>query len=146
MSTGSGAVRAHADEHYLHSELTDQIIKQSYDVYNELGFGFVESVYEEALSRALVTAGFRTARQACLPVKFRGEIVAEFKADIVVEDKVILELKAARTFEPAHEAQLLNYLRATNVEVGLPLNFGPHPQVRRFVFSNQRKGISVDQC
>ena len=145
MRTGTGVVLAHVDDRYLHSELTDRIIKQFYDVYNELGFGFLESVYEEALSRALVSAGFRTSRQSCLPVTFRGEIIAEFKADIVVDDKVILELKAARSVEPAHEAQLLNYLRATNVEVGLLLNFGPHPQVRRLVFSNQRKGISVDQ-
>jgi GxxExxY protein len=145
MRTAASPVLAHADERYLHSELTDRIIKQFYDVYNELGFGFLESVYEEAMTRALRTAGLAVKRQAVVPVLFRGEQIAEFKADLVVSESVIVELKAARTLEPSHESQLLNYLRATTVEVGLLLNFGPHPQVRRLVFSNQRKGISVDQ-
>jgi GxxExxY protein len=140
----TGSVLAHTDERYIESALTDHIIKQFYDVYNELGFGFLESVYEEALSRALRAAGMRIARQAPVPVNFRGECIAEFKADLLVDGKVIVELKAARTIEPGHEAQLLNYLRATDLQVGLLLNFGPHPQVRRLVFSNQRK-ISVQQ-
>jgi GxxExxY protein len=145
MTSGTGSVTARVDDKYLHSELTDRVIKQFYDVYNELGFGFLESVYEEAMSRALVSAGMTIGRQTPVPVLFRGERIAEFKADLIVEGKVIVELKAARTIETAHEAQLLNYLRGTMIEVGLLLNFGPHPQVRRLVFSNDRKGISVDQ-
>jgi GxxExxY protein len=135
-----------ADERrYLHSELTEQIIAVFYEVYNELGYGFLESVYEEAMYRALSSNGLRVVRQAPVPVWFRGEEIGDFRADLVVSDSVLIELKAARAFEPVHEAQLLNYLRATPIEVGLLLNFGPRPQIRRLAFSNERKKISVDQ-
>ena len=119
-----------ADERrYLESELTEQIIAVFYAVYNELGHGFLESVYEEAMFRALKTAGLTVARQAPLEVWFRGEPLAEFRADFLVNGRVILELKAVRALEPAHEAQLLNYLRATVIEVGLLLNFGPRARL-----------------
>lgn len=136
----------HADERrYAHSGLTEQIIAVFYEVYNELGYGFLESVYEEAMYRALCSHRLNARRQAPIPVWFRGEQIGDFRADLIVSDSVLIELKAARAFEPAHEAQLLNYLRATTIEVGLLLNFGPRPQIRRLAFSNERKKISVYQ-
>ena len=135
-----------ADERrYVHSELTEKIIAVFYEVYNELGYGFLESVYEEAMFRALSSRRLDARRQVPVPVWFRGERIGDFKADLLVSDSVLVELKAARTFEPAHEAQLLNYLRATPIEIGLLLNFGPRPQIRRLAFSNERKKISVYQ-
>jgi GxxExxY protein len=110
-----------------------------YEVYNELGCGFLESVYEKAMAIALGAAGLRVSRQVGIEVWFRGQSVGDFRADEIVEDAVLLELKAARAIEPSHEAQLLNYLRATELEVGLILNFGPKPEFRRLVFANERK-------
>jgi GxxExxY protein len=128
------------DEHgYKHEELTGKIIKIFYDVYNELGYGFLESVYEKAMVIAIRAAGMQAEPQKPIEVWFRGKQVGEFAADILVESLVLLELKAARALDPSHEAQLLNYLRATDVEVGLLLNFGPKPQIKRFVFDNDRK-------
>ena len=131
-------------ENLKHRELTEKIIGVFYDVYNELGHGFLESVYEQALSVALSEAGMKTERQVPVSVWFRGQQIGDFRADIVVEEKVLLELKAARTIEQAHEKQLLNYLRATDIEVGLLLNFGAKAQFRRLVYENERKKIRVD--
>jgi len=122
-------------------ELTERIIGLFYDVYNELGHGFLESVYEQALAIALAQAGSAVERQVPVLVWFRGRQVGDFRADMVVERKVLLELKAARTIDEAHEKQLLNYLRATDIEVGLLLNFGIKPQFRRLVYENERKKI-----
>src|SRR5436305_6845769 len=97
----------------IHEELTEKVIGVFYDVYNELGHGFLESVYHKALVVALRQAGLTADPEVQIPVFFRGRQVGDFSADVVVEGKVILELKAARELEPAHEAQLLNYLRAT---------------------------------
>ncbi|HWP44997.1 MAG TPA: GxxExxY protein [Blastocatellia bacterium] len=124
---------------FKHRELTERIIRGFYDVYNELGPGFLESVYQEALVIALAASGLRVERQVAIPVWFRGHQIGEFRADLLVDNAVILELKAARTIERSHEAQLLNYLRATDIEVGLVLNFGPQPQFKRFAFDNRRK-------
>jgi GxxExxY protein len=124
--------------------LTEKIIGVFYDVYNELGHGFLESVYEGAMAIALGQAGLHIERQIALKVVFRGEVVGDSRADVVVERAVILELKAASGIDPAHEAQLLNYLRATEIEVGLLLNFGPRPQFKRLVFENSRKQIRVN--
>ncbi len=133
-----------ADQRGLkHRELTEKIIGVFYDVYNELGHGFLESVYEEAMAVALPQGGLRVERQVPLRVTFRGIVIGDFRADLLVEDSVLLELKAARDIDPAHEAQLLNYLRATEIEVGLLLNFGPKPQFKRLVFENSRKEIRV---
>lgn len=135
------------DQHGLkHGELTEKIIGIFYDVYNELGYGFLESVYEKAMLKALRSASLRVASQVSVPVWFRGEQVGDFYADLVVEDVVILELKAARRAERAHEAQLLNYLKATDVEVGLLLNFGEHPEFRRLLLDNERKKIRENPC
>ena len=126
-----------------HSPLTEKIIGVFFEVYNELGFGFLESVYEEAMTIALCEAGLKIQRQAPVPVWFRGKLIGEFKADILVEGIVVLELKAARNIDLAFEKQLLNYLRGTNLEVGLILNFGAQPEFRRLAYSNERKKIRV---
>jgi len=129
-----------------HSALTEKIIGVFYDVYNELGHGFLESTYAEALIVALQESGLGTAREVPVPVWFRGKKVGQYYADLIVEGVVLLELKAARTLESAHEAQLLHYLRATDVEVGLLLNFGLRPQFRRLLFDNERKKILENPC
>ncbi len=129
-----------------HSDLTDKIIGVFHDVYNELGYGFLESVYEESLVMALRDAGLAVSRQIPVPVWFRGHKVGEFRADILVEHKVLLELKSARVLERAHEAQLPHYLKATEIEVGLLLNFGSRPQFRRLLLDNQRKKIRENPC
>ena len=126
-------------ESYKHQELTQAIIQVFYEVYNELGHGFLESVYEEAMAIALTQKGISAARRHPLPVWFRGQQVGDFRADLVVGNAVIVELKAAGALESAHEAQLLNYLRASNIQVGLLLNFGPAPKVKRMVFGNEKK-------
>ena len=126
----------------LHSEVTEQIIGVFFDVYNELGHGFIESVYENALVVALDQAGLPVSRQVPISVWYRGVHCGDFRADLVVSDVVLLELKAAKSIEFAFEKQILNYVRATNLEVGLILNFGPTAQFRRLVFENQRKGLS----
>ena len=130
---------------FKHKEITDIILKAFYEVYNELGDGFLESVYENALYIVLTGHGLHVERQKDISVFFRGSIVGYFKADLIVEEKVIIELKAVRTLDPAHEAQLINYLKATNIEVGLLLNFGRKPEFKRFVFDNKRKNISDNQ-
>jgi GxxExxY protein len=124
-----------------HSALTAQIIRVFYDVYNELGHGFLESTYAGAMVVALEEAGLKASREFSVPVWFRGRKVGQYFADFVVDNTILLELKAARSLEPAHEAQLLHYLRATNIEVGLLLNFGLRPQFRRLLFDNERKKI-----
>jgi GxxExxY protein len=129
-----------------HFELTQKIIGVFYDVYNELGHGFLESTYAEALSMALEESGLKAGREVPVPVWFRGRKVDQYYADLIVENVVLLELKAARTLDSAHEAQLLHYLRATEVEVGLLLNFGLRPQFRRLLFDNQRKKIRENPC
>jgi GxxExxY protein len=122
-----------------HVNLTGGIIKVFYDVYNELGFGFAESVYKKAMTLALTEAGMHVAVKLPITVRFRGVSVGDFEPDLTVETAVILELKSVRALDPAHEAQLLNYLRATGIEVGLLLNFGPKPQLKRLIFDNPRK-------
>jgi len=124
-----------------HAEVTEKIIGIFYDVYNELGYGFLECVYEESLVIALRQVGLAVSRQIPLPVWFRGHKVGEFRADLLVENNVLVELKSARSLESAHEAQLLHYLKATEVEVGMLLNFGARPQFRRLLFDNERKKI-----
>jgi GxxExxY protein len=126
-----------------HAELTELIIGVFYDVYNELGFGFLESVYRKSLQLALREKNLKVEAEVAVPVFFRGINVGDFRADLVVNDCILLELKTAETIIVAHEAQLLNYLRATALEVGLILNFGPKAQVRRLLFDNERKQARV---
>jgi GxxExxY protein len=129
-----------------HAELTDAIIGVFYDVYNELGHGFLESTYAEAMLVALEQASLRAVREVPVPVWFRSRKVGQYFADMVVDGRVLLELKATRNLESAHEAQLLHYLRATDLEVGLLLNFGVRPQFRRLLFDNARKKIRENPC
>jgi GxxExxY protein len=123
----------------VHGEITRKILVTFFEVYNELGTGFLESVYHTALSQALTAKGMGVAREVPIDVFFRQAVIGRFYADLVVDDRVIIELKAARTLAPEHHAQLLHYLRATAMEVGLLLNFGPRPQFQRLVFSNSLK-------
>lgn len=125
-----------------HKGLTDQIIREFYNVYNELGSGFLESVYEKALAIALHEAGLSARKQVPIDVWFRGQKVGDFRADIVVAETVLLELKAVNNLDAQHEAQLLNYLRATNIEIGFVMNFGPKPQFKRKIFVNAEKRAS----
>src|SRR5688572_3477084 len=122
-----------------HKELTETIIGVFYDVYNELGHGFLESVYEKAFEVALTAKGVNVCCQIAVPVWFHGHRVGDFTADLLVERSVLLELKAVRTLDSAHEAQLLNYLRATEIEVGLLFNFGIKREFKRLAFDNSRK-------
>lgn len=126
----------------LHHELTEKIIGVFYDVYNELGHGFLESVYETAMVIALREKGLLVEQQVEIPVWFRGHKIGTFFEDLLVEGCVIVELKAVRSIDPSHEAQLLHYLRATQVELGLVLNFGVRPEIKRKIYDNPRK-ISV---
>jgi GxxExxY protein len=124
-----------------HKELTETIIGVFFEVYNELGHGFLESVYEKAFEIALSAKGLDVRRQIQVPVWFRGHRVGDFVADVLVNQLVLLELKAARALDSSHEAQILNYLRATEIEVGLLFNFGVKPEFRRLAFDNSRKRV-----
>jgi GxxExxY protein len=129
-----------------HSELTDKIIGVFYDVHAELGPGFLESTYAQAMVLALEQSGLTAIREVSVPVWFRGQRVGQCFADLRVENTILLELKTARSLELAHEAQLLRCLRATEIEVGLLLNFGQRPQFRRLLFVNGRKKIRENPC
>jgi len=122
----------------LHGAITEKIIK-GYYVYNELGPGFDERVYENALANWLRKQGFKVEQQKQIVVYFEGQIVGDYRSDIVVNDVVIVETKVLRTIAPENEAQLVNYLKATDLEVGLLLNFGPDPEFRRRVLTNEKK-------
>lgn len=124
-----------------HSDITDHVIYCFYRVYNALGPGFLESVYENALCIELQKLNIGFQQQAPLTVFYEGQSVGDFRADLIVDDCVIVELKAARAIDPIFEAQVLNYLRATSLEVGLLLNFGPKPEIKRLIFDNDRKAI-----
>lgn len=122
----------------IHEEITGKILKAFFNVYHELGYGFLEKVYERAMKIELEELGLACRVQQPIFVFYNGEIVGEYFADLVVENKVIVELKACEALREEHEAQLINYLKATNIEVGLLLNFGKKPQHKRKVFSNNR--------
>jgi GxxExxY protein len=122
-----------------HQEITSQIIAAFYAVYNTLGYGFLEKVYENALTLELQKKNLTVHRQVPIKVRYAGQIIGEYFADLLVEGKVIVELKAVEKIIPVHEAQLLNYLKATDMEVGLLLNFGPKADFTRKIFTNHRK-------
>jgi len=119
--------------------LTEKIIKIFYKVYNNLGYGFLEKVYENAMMLDFKKENIPAVSQYAIKVFYEDEIVGEYFADILVDGKVIVEIKAARNLALENEAQLLNYLKATDKEVGLLLNFGPKPEIKRKVFDNLRK-------
>jgi GxxExxY protein len=131
-----------------HEELSQKIIKVFYQVYNELGFGFLERVYQNAFYLALKQENLDVVPQKKIKVSFRGFEVGEYYADLIVNDLVIIELKAAECLVEEHEAQLLNYLRGTRIEVGLLLNFGKKPEIRRKVYDNDLKSNirTVGRC
>jgi GxxExxY protein len=124
-----------------HKELTEKIIKAFYDVYNELGYGFLEKVYQNSLFLELKSIGFKVEAQKQIKVHFKGFEVGEYFPDIIVNDVIILELKAAECIVQEFENQILNYLRATDIEVGLLLNFGTKPEIKRKVFDNNKKKL-----
>jgi GxxExxY protein len=126
-------------ESLKHKDLTDFVICAFYTVYNALGFGFLEKVYENALVHELRKRDVAVSAQLPITVRYDGVAVGEYYADIVADDSLIIEVKAVKNLLPEHEAQLLNYLKATDKEVGLLLNFGPKPEFRRKAFDNQRK-------
>jgi GxxExxY protein len=133
MNAGIGGLK--------HKEITETIIGVFFEVYNELGHGFLESVYEKSFEVALAAKGLDVRCQIDVPVWFRGRRVGDFAADLLVERSVLVELKATRTLDSSHEAQLLNYLRATDIEVGLLFNFGIKPEFKRLAFDNSRKKV-----
>lgn len=140
MRIATSIPRIHADQNGLkHRELTEKLIGIFYSVYNELGHGFLESVYEQAFSVELAERGIFFQRQIAVPVWFHGQKIGDFRADLLIDEKVIIELKTGRDVDPAWEKQLLNYLRATQIEVGMLFNFGPTAQFKRYVFENERK-------
>ncbi|KRB55743.1 GxxExxY protein [Flavobacterium sp. Root186] len=123
----------------LHEELTDVIIKTFYEVYNELGHGFLERVYQNSMYLELKNKGLKVEAQKKIEVFYKGITVGQYYADLIVEDLIILELKAADCIVEAFENQILNYLKGTNCEVGLLLNFGTIPEFRRKIFDNSKK-------
>ncbi len=120
----------------LHSDVTDGILKAFYKVYNSLGYGFLEKVYENALLIELAKSGFPVVQQHPIQVFYEKQQVGEYFADLMVNNLVVLELKTSEQLRQEHVAQLTNYLKATQKEVGLLLNFGPKPEFKRVVFTN----------
>jgi GxxExxY protein len=122
-----------------HEEITEKIIKAFYKVYNTLGYGFLEKVYENAMFIELTAMGFKVEKQKKILVYYFGSVVGDYYADLIVEGMVTVELKANEVLVEENENQLINYLKATNIEVGLLLNFGKKPQVKRKIFDNDKK-------
>jgi len=129
------------NENYKHSDKTEKILKAFYNVYNKLGFGFLEKVYEHALLIELRKMNIEVVNQFMIKVHYDGVEVGNYFADLFVENCVIVEIKAGEGLIEEHEAQLINYLKATNIEVGLLLNFGKQPAFKRKVFSNSYKTL-----
>ncbi|MFZ4679503.1 MAG: GxxExxY protein [Flavobacterium sp.] len=123
----------------LHKSITDIILKVYYEVYNELGYGFLEKVYQNAMYFELKSLGYKVEAQKQIKVYFKQQLVGEYYSDLLVEDKVIVELKACDLLMNIHVAQIMNYLKATQIEVGLLLNFGEEPEFKRLIYTNDRK-------
>jgi GxxExxY protein len=128
---------------YIHSDITSIIIKAFFNVYNKLGYGFLEKVYENALIIEINKLGLECEKQKSIEVFYDGINVGQYFADIIVNNCVIVELKSTEGLAEEHEAQLVNYLRATNMEVGLLLNFGREAEFKRKAFSNQYKNHNL---
>jgi GxxExxY protein len=129
----------------LHKEITDKVIKAFYTVYNNLGYGFLEKVYENAMYCELEGYGLLVEQQKLINVFYKNKQVGEYYADLFVNNRIILELKACESLAQEHEFQLINYLKATDIEVGLLLNFGKKPEFRRKIFTNDEKNIGVQK-
>ena len=128
----------------MQEALTEKIIGYFYKVYNTLGFGFLEKVYESALGHELRKAGLLVESQTNIKVFYDGITIGDYFADLSVEETVIVEFKASEALRPEHEAQLVNYLRATKIEVGLLFNFGQQPEMRRKIYENRFKRGIID--
>lgn len=123
----------------LHKSITDKILKVYYEVYNELGYGFLEKVYQNAMYFELKSLGYKVEAQKQIKVYYKKQLVGEYYSDLLVEDKVIIELKATELLMNAHVAQIINYLKGTSIEVGLLLNFGEQPEFKRFFTQMKEK-------
>ena len=131
-------------DNYMYTELTEKIIGCAFKVYNQLGAGFLEKIYENALAIELKDAGLSAQQQYPIKVYYNEIVIGDYIADIVVEDRVIIELKAVNNLAKAHEVQLVNYLKATKIEVGLLINFGDTISVKRKVLSKNHKRNKKD--
>lgn len=123
----------------LHKTITEDILKVYYDIYNELGCGFLEKVYQNSMYFELKSKGYKVEAQRPIKVYFKNQLVGEYYADLLIEDKVIVELKACELLMNAHVAKLMNYLKATEIEVGLLLNFGEEAEFKRIIYTNDKK-------
>lgn len=123
----------------LHKNITDDILKVYFDIYNHLGYGFLEKVYQNAMYFELQKKRYKVEAQKSIKVYFKGQLIGEYYADLLIEDKIIIELKACELLMNAYVAQLMNYLKATSIEVGLLLNFGEEPEFKRIIYTNDRK-------
>ena len=131
-------------EEFLHKDITSKIIQAFYKVYNTLGYGFLEKVYENAMRIEIGKSGLSVEQQKNIKVFYDFEQVGDYYADLLVENLVIVELKAAETICDEHETQLLNYLKATDIEVGLLINFGKKAEIKRKIFLNKNKKLTPD--
>jgi GxxExxY protein len=129
---------------YLHKDITQKIIKAFYNVYNTLGYGFLEKVYHNALLIELKKVGFNCFSEFPIDVYYEGTNVGKYFTDIIVDEKVIIEIKAKEAICKEHEYQLINYLKATDIEIGILLNFGKNPELKRKIFTNDRKIMNTD--
>ena len=129
---------------YLHQKITEKIIKAYYQVYNTLGYGFLEKVYHNALLLELRKQDFYCQSQFPIKVFYEGVQVGDYFADIIVDESVVIEIKAMESLCEEHEYQLINYLKATDIEIGLLLNFGKKPEFKRKIFTNDRKRMNTD--
>ena len=124
---------------FLHKSITEDILKVYYDIYNQLGYGFLEKVYQNAMFFELRNKGYDVKAQSPIKVYLKGQLIGEYYADLIIDNKIIVELKACELLMSVHIAQLMNYLKATEVEVGLLLNFGEEPEFKRIIYTNDRK-------
>lgn len=126
-----------------YGNLTKKIIRSFYDVYDELGAGFLESVYRNSLQISLENYGINYQQEEKINVYYKNQIVGEFRADLIIENKVLIEIKACKEFNQTHTSQIINYLKATNIEIGLLVNFGPTLKFKRFIYDTQSPCLSV---
>jgi GxxExxY protein len=123
----------------LHQDITDTIINSFYHVFNELGHGFLEKVYQKSLALELTYRGLDVSIEHMIPVKYKGIIVGEYFADIIVENKIIIEVKVIENISKIHESQIINYLKASEIQVGFIMNFYKEPEFKRLIHSNPKK-------
>ena len=133
--TKNSVIRVIRAKKVKHQGLTAKIIECAYKIHNTLGFGFLEAIYQNALLIELIKAGLRAEKEKKIQVYYDSQLVGDYMADIIVENKVILELKSVKELHPAHSAQLINYLKATGIEVGLLINFSESVEIKRKVFT-----------